>query len=83
MSFDPRVPCRHCGHRAHSTVTGCESCLPGIDCGPEPEPSEAWPDGRGPGSADVVDLAEFEVGPREVICAKCWLVHRPDVDCEQ
>lgn len=83
MTFDYRVPCRRCGHRAHSTVTGCPSCLPGIDCGPTPEPVEDWPDGRGPGTADALDLSEFEVGPREVLCNRCYLVHRPELACEE
>lgn len=81
MTFDYRVPCRKCGHRGHSEVLGCPSCLPGVECGPEPDTELAWPDGRGPGSANALDLAELTVGAREVICAQCHLVHRPGQEC--
>lgn len=45
------------------------------------DPIGAWTR-RGPGTAEVVDMSEFELGAREVICAQCWCVHRPDVDCQ-
>lgn len=48
---------------------------------PEPGPflaaPGAWPNDRGPGTADRLDMAEFTVGPKEVLCTTCWLVHRP------
>ncbi|ACF05079.1 hypothetical protein Nigel_76 [Mycobacterium phage Nigel] len=81
MTFDTRVPCRKCGHRAHSAVDGCASCLPGIDCGPVPDLELSWPTVRGPGSEDAIDMREFEVDAREVICAECRLVHRPGQEC--
>ena len=81
MTFDYRVPCRKCGHRGHSEVLGCPNCLPGLGCGLEPDQPEHWPTVRGPGSEDAIDMAEFEVGAREVICAQCHLIHRPDQEC--
>lgn len=85
-TYPPRAPqedCGHCGHalKVHAPSTGCSACLPGVDCAPEPEPIEAWPDGRGPGSAEVIELRDVEVQPGESICAQCWLVHRPGL-CE-
>ncbi|AGU91992.1 hypothetical protein ADAWI_79 [Mycobacterium phage Adawi] len=77
----PKVICRKCGHNAHSEALGCSSCLPGLGCGPEADFPDPWDDGRGPGSADALDLAELTVGAREVICAQCHLVHRPGQEC--
>ncbi len=31
---------------------------------------------------DPVDMSEFELGPREIVCTRCWCVHRPEVDCD-
>lgn len=31
---------------------------------------------------DPKDMSEFTVGPLEVLCAKCWLIHRPEVECD-
>ncbi|MBV9872057.1 MAG: hypothetical protein JO214_15690 [Frankiaceae bacterium] len=53
---------------------GDETGPPYIDQMPEPPQ-------RGPGSADTLNLADFTVGEREVICSTCWLVHRPGVEC--
>jgi hypothetical protein len=32
-------------------------------------------------SEDAIDMREFEVGAREVICAQCHLIHRPGQEC--
>ncbi|AER49392.1 hypothetical protein STINGER_78 [Mycobacterium phage Stinger] len=79
MTFDTRVPCRRCGHRTHSAVDGCASCLPGIDCGPVPDQPEHWPRILGDGPA--YDMRDFTLGEREVICAQCHLIHRPGQEC--
>lgn len=74
--------CRTCGHNAHSEINGCTSCLPGVDCGPDPDMPEDWNDGRGPGSADAIDMDEFTIGPREALCTTCWLIH-PEGKCDR
>lgn len=30
---------------------------------------------------DAVDIRDFTVGPRETLCQKCWLIHRPESEC--
>lgn len=62
----------------------------------EPEDPSSWPysDRTGPPytdpqdghrergfSADPIDMADFTVGPREILCTKCYLIHRPGVEC--
>ena len=79
--IDYRVPCRQCGHNAHSESLGCPNCLPGLGCGLEPDQPEDWPTVRGPGSEDAIDMADFTVGPLEVLCSQCHLIHRPGQEC--
>lgn len=64
-----------------------------IDVAPEDPSSWPYGDETGPPygdpqrderqgySADTVDLAAFTLGPREVLCDKCWMMHRPEVEC--
>lgn len=40
----------------------------------------SWPERRGY-SADPLSTADLTVGPREVICTQCHLVHRPEQEC--
>lgn len=44
-------------------------------------PSAPWEDGRGPGSADAIEMAAFTVGPYEALCRECHMIHRPGVEC--
>lgn len=44
------------------------------------EPGSGW-ERRGPGTEDAMELAALVLSVREVICAKCRLVHRPEVEC--
>lgn len=40
------------------------------------DPIGSWTP-RGPGTAQVIEMAALEVADDEVVCTECWLVHRP------
>lgn len=39
---------------------------------------DVWPGN----TADQMKLADFTVGPREMLCQDCWQIHRREIDCE-
>lgn len=72
-----------CGLDDHGKNKGCLHCLPGIDCGLLPElPDVEWPEieiDDGP----PINMRDFTLGPREVLCSRCYLMHRADLACEE
>lgn len=34
-------------------------------------------------NGDPIDMSQFTLGPREVLCQRCWLMHRAELACEE
>jgi len=61
-----------------------------------PEDPSSWPygDETGPpygdpqeelirvGDGPALSMSDFTLGPREILCPHCWLMHRAEIDCQ-